>query len=198
MRDRDVSAFDRRAAGYESGAIGQMHQRIGERVAGIAVAVQPDARRVLDVGCGTGALLRHLARRLPDAQLLAGIDPACNMVAQAVSIGRSDPRIHVGVGVAEALPIAADTVDLIVAVTSFDHWTDQQRGLAECGRVLRRGGSLLLCDLFSAMLLPTMWRSRRGKARTVSSASALLRGAGFRSLTWHRSPLIKTVVAELA
>jgi ubiquinone/menaquinone biosynthesis C-methylase UbiE len=41
--------------------------------------------------------------------------------------------------------------DLVVSVTSFDHWSDQQAGLAECHRVLVPGGRLVLVDQFSAV-----------------------------------------------
>jgi hypothetical protein len=68
----------------------------------------------------------------------------------------------------------------------YDHWTDQQAGLAECARVLRPGAHMVLVDQFSRLPLPTMATSRRGKARTRSRATALLLRAGFRSPQWHR------------
>lgn len=195
MKDRDVAAFDRRATRYDSGAIGQMHQRIARHVSDIALSAAPDPRRVLDVGCGTGVLLRLLAARLPNAELLAGVDPAPNMAKAAMAAGGGDPRITVSIGVAEHLPFAAGTFDLLISTTSFDHWAGQRRGLAECKRVLQPGGPLVLCDLFSPILLPTMRLGHRGKARTVRSATEALTAAGFRSLSWHPSLLIKTVVA---
>ena len=196
MKDRDVAAFDRRAAGYESGAIGRMHQQIAESVANIALVVTPGARQVLDVGCGTGAMLRLLASRLPDAKTLIGIDPAPSMLRAATSVEALDPRISFSAGVAEELPFADNDFDLLVSTTSFDHWADQALGLAECARVLRPGAPLVLCDLFSPLLVPTMWIGHRDKARTRSRANALLTAAGFSSLTWHPSLLISTVIAR--
>jgi ubiquinone/menaquinone biosynthesis C-methylase UbiE len=89
-------------------------------------------------------------------------------------------------GVAEQIGSPDDTFELIVSTTSFDHWSDQQAGLRECARVLRRGGQLVLVDQFSRMLMPTMLTSRRGKARTRSRATRLLLRAGFCSPQWHR------------
>lgn len=195
MKDRDVDAFDRRAASYESGPIGQMHGRIVESVADIALTVAPEPRRVLDIGCGTGAMLRLLADRRPEAEALVGIDPARSMLLTAAAYPDLDPRISLHAGVAEDLPFGEDAFDLLVSTTSFDHWADQSRGLAECARVLRRGAPLVLCDLFSPLLLPTLLFGHRGKARTRKRAYRLLAAAGFRSVTWYRSPLIKTVVA---
>jgi ubiquinone/menaquinone biosynthesis C-methylase UbiE len=130
---------------------------------------------------------------VPLCPSVAGLDPAPGMVAVAATA--EHPRAQVVIGAAEQLPFATGTVDLIVTVTSFDHWADQRRGLTECARVLRPRAALVLCDLFSPVLLPTMWLGHRGKARTAATATAALHGTGFHSLTWHHSTLIKTVVA---
>ena len=65
--DRDVQAFDQRSAGYERGRLGEWHHRIAERTADIALACTPAPVRVLDVGCGTGYLLRQFAHRCTEA-----------------------------------------------------------------------------------------------------------------------------------
>jgi len=54
---------------------------------------------------------------------------------------------------------------LEVSTTSFDHWRDQQRCLAECARVLEAKGGLVLADLFSPWLVATLIGGRRKKAR---------------------------------
>ena len=58
--------------------------------------------------------------------------------------------------------------------------------LTECSRVLAPGGCLILADLFSALLLPTLLAGRRGKARTKRRATQLVTAAGLRSPQWHR------------
>jgi ubiquinone/menaquinone biosynthesis C-methylase UbiE len=182
---RDLAAFDDRARGYDRGWRGRLHHEISERTADLTVATTASAGRVLDVGCGTGYLLRALGRRYPDAQRLCGIDAATQMIATASAFG-GDDRLSFTVGVAEDLGYPAGTFDLVVSTTSFDHWTDQRAGLVECARVLRPGGHLVLVDQFSRWLLPTLATSRRGKARTRARATALLLHAGFRSPQWHR------------
>jgi ubiquinone/menaquinone biosynthesis C-methylase UbiE len=72
---RDVAAFDDRAPGYEQGWRGRLHHDIADRTAELAVSVHAAPRRLLDVGCGTGYLLRLLAKRRPNASELAGVGP---------------------------------------------------------------------------------------------------------------------------
>jgi len=184
-RERDIEAFDKRAPGYDRGWLGQLHHDIAERTARIAAAGAPHARHVLDVGCGTGYLLGQLAVRLPGAAQLQGVDPAPAMVECARSRVADGARVHFQAGMAEDLPFRDGVFDLVVSTTSFDHWVDQRAGLAECRRVLVRDGCFVLADQFSPWLVPTLYGSRRGRARTAGRAGALLREVGFRSLEWY-------------
>jgi ubiquinone/menaquinone biosynthesis C-methylase UbiE len=181
---RDVAAFDDRARSYDEGWRGRLHHAISNRTAALAAATVAAPQRVLDVGCGTGYLIRVLAGHYPRAQELAGIDAASNMIQAANSL-TDDERLTFVTGVAEQLPYADASMDLVVSSTSFDHWSDQGAGLAECARVLRPGGHLVLVDQFSQWLIPTLAVSRRGKARTRRRATALLLGAGFDRPDWH-------------
>src|SRR6185312_9039074 len=108
-----------------------------------------------------------------------------------------DQRLRYLQGSAERLPFENATFDLVVSTTSFDHWADQAAGLAECRRVLAPGGRLVLADLFSLALLPTLVGGRSDRARTRLRATKLLAAAGFRSVTWHRlhSGIIRAVTA---
>jgi len=167
-----------------------------ENTLDIALAAVPAPRRILDVGCGAGTLLRLLARRAPLAEALVGIDAAGEVVKAASAAPGLDPRIRYGNAFAEHLPFADGGFDLIVSTASFDHWHDQRQGLAECARMLRPGGTLVLSDVFSPLLAPSAWIRRR--ARTRRSANRLLAAVGFREPTWHSSLLTATVVARTA
>lgn len=182
---RDVGAYDDRAAHYEQGWLGRLHHTIGDRTAALATSTVAAPQRVLDVGCGTGYLLRTLARHFPAAEQLAGIDAAPNMIETSRRL-TDDARVGFAVGIAEQLPYPDASMDLVVSSTSFDHWSDQSAGLRECARVLRPGGRLVLVDQFSRWLVPTLVGSRRGKARTPRRADRLLLGAGFERPRWHR------------
>ncbi len=191
---RDVQAFHDRAQGYEGGLLGRFHAEVVSRTIDLALASAHAPNRVLDVGCGTGLMLRQLAERLPDAAELTGVDAATGMIEAAKS---TDGRLRYVQGNAERLPFENASFDLLVSTTSFDHWADQPAGLAECHRVLAPGGRLVLADLFSLALLPTLIGGRSDRARTRLRATKLLVAAGFRSVTWHRlhSGIIRAVTA---
>lgn len=196
---RDLGAYDDRAGEYDRGWRGRLHHTISENTAALAAETVAAPVRVLDVGCGTGYLLRTLARRYPDAAELAGIDAAPNMIDAARGIS-DDPRLSFATGVAERLPYPDASADLVVSSTSFDHWSDQSAGLRECARVLRAGGHLVLVDQFSRLLIPTIATSRRGEARTRRRADRLLLRAGFEQPRWHRvhAVIINAAVAAKA
>ena len=195
-RDRDVAAFGERAQHYDEGRLGQLHHQIADRTADLALACVPAPTRILDVGCGTGYLLGRLAVRAPQAEVLAGIDAAPAMI-QAARDAAADVRLRFVVGVAEQLPWPAASFDLVVSTTSFDHWADQRAGLAQCARVLAPGGCLVLADLFSVLLAPTLLAGRQGKARTRRRATQLVTAAGLHSPQWHRlyAVIIQAVTA---
>ena len=128
-------------------------------------------RAILDVGCGTGRLLRAAGARWPQARLL-GVDPAEGMVSQAKKLL---PKGRIHLGSAEMLPLPDAAVDLVTSSLSFHHWTDQMRGLQEVARVLRSGGYVCIADIALPRWLAWLLGSR---ARTPSAIQALLIGAG--------------------
>jgi len=93
-------------------------------------------QRVLDVGCGPGALTRVLVQRL-GADAVSAVDPSESFVA---AVGERVPGIEVHRASAEDLPFADDRFDAAVAQLVVHFMTDPVAGLAEMGRVTRPGG----------------------------------------------------------
>src|SRR5690349_7074584 len=90
-------------------------------------------QRVLDVGCGPGALTRVLVQRL-GADAVSAVDPSESFVA---AVGERVPGIEVHRASAEDLPFADDRFDAAVAQLVVHFMTDPVAGLAEMGRVTR-------------------------------------------------------------
>ncbi|MFN8090955.1 MAG: methyltransferase domain-containing protein [Vicinamibacteria bacterium] len=127
---------ERVADGYAT-ARPYLHPEVFARVARLVGGNGP-AARALDVGCGTGlssVALLALARRV------VGIDGSVAMVRRA----RRADGARYAASVAETLPFANGSFDLVVACGSID-WVDRGRFLPEAARVLRRGGALVPLD----------------------------------------------------
>jgi SAM-dependent methyltransferase len=98
-------------------------------------------QRVLDVGCGPGALTARLVHRLGSGGVTA-IDPSASFVA---AVRDRFPEISVHSEVAERLPFADRTFDAALAQLVVHFMTDPVRGLAEMARVTRPGGLVAAC-----------------------------------------------------
>ena len=141
----DVKRFDRWAATYEQSFLQRwffdpVHSKMLDLLARAGSKNPPSC--ILDVGCGTGRLLRAASARWPAAQLL-GVDPAEGMIVEA---HRLTPLATFKRAAAEALPLPDQTADVVLSSLSFHHWADQQKGLQEIARVLRPGGWFCLAD----------------------------------------------------
>jgi ubiquinone/menaquinone biosynthesis C-methylase UbiE len=139
--------FDRWASTYEASPLQPaLFTPVHQTALQLAQQHLPGARRVLDVGCGTGRLLRQARRRYRSAELV-GVDLAKGMVAAASAATTTELGIHYLHAGAEHLPFTDEVFDLVFATMSMRHWTDQAAGIAEIGRVLTRGGVLVLADV---------------------------------------------------
>ena len=100
------------------------------------VALIPNkASRVLDVGCGTGAMLSRLKESGYLNLIGADIDPPFHL--PGVSLHRQDLDCP-------SLPLAEESIDLCVAIELIEHLESPGMLLAELRRVLRPGGIVLI------------------------------------------------------
>ena len=172
------------------------------RSAEVALQTVRDPSAVLDVGCGTGALLRALGDRLPATVELMGVDPAPTMieVGRAVVRGRSNVRLEIAS--AEQLPVPDERFDLVISTVSFHHWAIQAAGLREVSRVLRPRGRLVLADHFATGWLRVFNAIGRRNMRTRHDVERLLAAARLAPVEWTPIfdlgplPLIQAVIAK--
>ena len=97
--------------------------------------------RVLDVGCGPGALTNELVERL-GASHVAAVDPSEQFVAAA---RERHPGVDVRAAAAEELPFADEEFDAALAQLVVHFMADPVRGLVEMARVTRPRGVVCAC-----------------------------------------------------
>ena len=98
-------------------------------------------QRVLDVGCGPGALTTELVERLGVASV-AAVDPSESFVAAARA---RLPEVDIRESSAEQLPFSDDEFDAALAQLVVHFMSDPVAGLAEMRRVTRPGGVVAAC-----------------------------------------------------
>ncbi|MFN8111640.1 MAG: class I SAM-dependent methyltransferase [Solirubrobacterales bacterium] len=145
--------------------------------------------RVLDVGCGPGALTAELARRV-GAERVSAIDPAEQFVAACRSRA---PGADVRVGAAEQMPWADGEFDAALSCLVLAHVADAAAVTGEMARVTRPGGAVASCmwdfEEGGMKMLRIFWSAirdvRPGTERTENrpgtdrgGIAALLAGAG--------------------
>jgi ubiquinone/menaquinone biosynthesis C-methylase UbiE len=185
-REKDVERFNQWASTYENSWLQQVLFDPAHRATLVLAAetVQQPAN-VLDVGCGTGKLLRRASTYWPQAQLI-GVDPAESMVEMAKRLA-PDATFHTGM--AETLPLQDASVDLALSTISFHHWQNQAAGIAEVARVLRPGGYFILVDAVFPDWFVRVFRIKR--FHSPAQMRTLFAQAGFhiqmqQALAWRR------------
>jgi SAM-dependent methyltransferase len=162
--DRHTAAFISHGQGAQSGAIhravwgpgvsnrAQAFHYVENRIAELIQRMEVvDGRplHIVDLGCGVGGSACYLAARLPVRVTGITLSPVQARLAQARirDAGLSD-RVACLVGDYNDLPPEVGTADLAYAIESFVHGPAPDRFFAQCRRLLRPGGVLVICDDF--------------------------------------------------
>lgn len=134
--------FERWAGTYETSLTWKLYfDPLHEKL--VSLIGDVSGQRLLDVGCGTGGLLRRLA---------------AGGTARAVGLDASEGMLEVARGLSGAgaefvrasaghLPFEDAAFDLVTTSVAFHHFPAPSETLRECARVLAPGGRLFLCDL---------------------------------------------------
>lgn len=179
-RPGGVGDFDRWAASYNLSQLQTvLYVPVHDVVLRYAHQHIRHPRSILDVGCGTGRLPSRLVSGYRPAHVV-GIDASTAMVTNALT-APVPHRPRFAAAVAEQLPFADETFDLVVVTLSLFHWRDPFAGLAEIDRVMTPGATLLAADVCAARpVWPRAAWARRSRPALSWELPSLIAAGGLR------------------
>ncbi len=146
---------------------------------------------VLDVGCGSGWLVRLLATRVTEGRVV-GMDISDEMVRRARRATAEQENVICVVGSVEEIPWQPNFFTRIVSVESAYYWPDPARGLREMFRVASEGGSAWInINYYRDNPHCHQWRDLLAVPAKLFSAdewAGMFREAGFVDVVYERIP----------
>ena len=181
-----------------------------------AIAELRSGERVLDLGSGAGFDAFLAARQVGPTGSVIGVDMTSQMVAKARgNVLKTDCRnVEFRLGEIERLPVADESVDVIMSNCVINLSTDKPAVFHEAFRVLAPGGRLAISDIVAVRDLPDAIRGDLeayagcvAGAVLASEVEGMIRGAGFedvhvdlkqesRALAQDWSPGVEDLVAS--
>jgi SAM-dependent methyltransferase len=133
---------------HRAQAFHYVEDRIGDSAQSLA-APGGSPLHIVDLGCGVGGSACYLAERQPVRVTGITLSPVQARLAQAFirEAGVSD-RVSCLLGDYNDLPPEVGTADLAYAIESFVHGPAPDRFFAQCRRLIKPGGALVICDDF--------------------------------------------------
>ncbi len=147
---------------WRESELGRITDRIEEQLI-LDLIGSVSGKRLLDVGCGDGALSVQLARA---GASVTGLDNEPHMLDAAVRrANEAGTRVAFIDGSAQALPLDDCSFDTVVAITVLCFLEEPERAFCEMARVLRPGGRLVIGELGRW----SSWAARRRMAGWLGS-----------------------------
>ena len=173
--------FDERASRWDTIVCPAHTERLSRIIPKLGIA--PGAR-VLDMGCGSGALLPSLSRAVSQEGFIIEFDISHNMLIETWN------KIRAGLhpaqciqGDAGILPVSSTSFDWVVCNSCFPHFEAPRQAVIEMARILRQGGRLAICHTQSRATINAHHRMVGGivgghELPNDAAMAAILRQAG--------------------
>lgn len=147
---------------------------------------------LLDMGCGTGAMLEIISKENSKANLF-GLDLSEKMIEEAKK--KNIPKVNCIIGDAEDLPYVSGMFDVVICNQSFHHYPNPDKAFSEVYRVLKNNGTFIVCDMYSNKVMRTLNNKvllklmNTGDFHSYSREEviSLFKNAGFKGITWEKA-----------
>ncbi len=156
-----------------------------------AIAGLKSGEVVLDLGSGGGLDCFLAARQVGEQGLVIGVDMTPEMISRArlnANVGGFH-NVEFRLGEIENMPVADDSVDVIMSNCVINLSPEKQRVFNESFRVLKPGGRLAVSDVVAIAEIPEEFRSNPelyagcvGGASLVSDLQTMLVASGFKNI----------------
>ena len=154
----------------------------------LAIASLQPGQIVLDLGSGAGFDCFLAARAVSETGRVIGVDMTHEMLAKAKENARKNgfSNVEFRLGEIEALPVADNTIDVIISNCVINLSPEKPRVFQESFRVLKPGGRLAVADIVATAPLPKEiaedWSAYTGcmaGASQIADLEKMLHDAGF-------------------
>jgi arsenite methyltransferase len=149
-----------RRLNYDAAELSKLPGTVTESFAGVgnphAIAPLPTGATVVDIGSGAGTDLLLAAFHVGPRGRAIGVDMTAAMRDRALRGATSCGLAHVDVrdGEATALPIDAESVDVVISNGVLNLVPEKRAAVAEIRRVLKPGGRVQIADIVLGVELP--------------------------------------------
>ncbi len=157
----------------------------------LAIASLKDGQVVLDLGSGAGFDCFLAARAVGKGGRVIGVDMTHEMLTKARDNAQKNgfTNVEFRLGEIEALPVADNSVDVIISNCVINLSPEKQRVFNEAFRVLRPGGRLAVADVVATAPLPddikANWTAYTGcmaGASQIADLQRMLQASGFKDI----------------
>jgi arsenite methyltransferase len=170
-----------------------------------AIAGLKTGEVVLDLGSGGGFDAFLAARQVGELGHVIGVDMTAEMISKARSNADRGGyhNVEFRLGEIESLPIANETVDVIISNCVINLSPEKPRVYSESFRVLKPGGRLAISDIVAFAELPeeakkdlALYTGCIAGASMISEVMGMLRTAGFENITVKPVDVSKSFISE--